>query len=330
MGKRQEEDEATEESSTAANERDMQALREAEKPAAREEQDDDPGPALEFREAAQDDDREEPDDEPQERPQSRRERRGNRYREAIERAERAEQAALRAEQLAQQLQQRVQAPPQQQAPDMASRYEEDYARNQQEQLSLAEFYQLRDRETQGRMPEEERQRFLARSRELQLQASEIAVARAQTLQQSRAQPPVDPYVAMLRAKYSDVNSNPIAHGEARQFYLKQRAAGVPEGPDLLEKALEHGRAYLRGEASPRQSKRPSAQQQSKYTGSAPGSSQARGGGEGKSNGRVTLPEGLSMKEFRRMADKAFPHIKDDQKRYTHYYRSVVAPTNQGD
>jgi hypothetical protein len=327
MAKRGAEAEAEETGVENANDRDMQALQEAAKPPKREESEE--SEPLEFEEAG----REEEDDGAEttqpERP-SRKERRQNRFKEAMERAERAEQAAAAQAQRLAQLEQMVrgggQQVPQQQGPSVQD-YDNALSANQKEQLWLSKQYQIRLNQLQGQMAAEEEEDWLRRNGELKdreqaLRIEKVAMANGYRPQQQQE----NPVVVMLRAEYHDVEGNPAAKAYAQAFYRSAVARGEAEGLPLLRKALDYGREWLGGDGqAPRPGGRakPTAQTQSRFTGSAPGASPARGGGDSRQNTRVTLPDGLSMKDFKRMADKAFPHIKDDGKRYTHYYKTVV-------
>lgn len=313
----------------SANERDMEALRQAEKPAKREKEDDEP--ALEFAEAGEDDDER---DEPAERP-SRSERRKNRFREATERAERAERAAAEQAQrlaaLEQQVRQGVTQQPQ--APQVENQYEQYDAAigaNVREQVWLSNQYNARLAQLNGQMPDAEINEWLDRSNRLkdheqQLRMTKLALQNGYRPHQQQE----NPVVSMLRAEFHDVEASPVATAYARAYYLAKKAEGVPEGLVLLKESLAHGREWLANgggqPARPGKAPKPTKESQSRYTGSAPGASPARSATSAQTGGRTMLPDGISLKEFNRMADKMYPHIKDDGQRRTRYYREVVEP-----
>ena len=109
----------------------------------------------------------------------------------------------------------------------------------------------------------------------------------------------------LRAQHADVYDNPRAAQWARGYYHQQLAKGRRDDRALHDESIEQARAEfkLSGRGAPTRESR------ARYAGSS------TGGGSGAAAAQPEAREIVMTKEFRRMANAAFPHIKDDASRY---------------
>lgn len=108
--------------------------------------------------------------------------------------------------------------------------------------------------------------------------------------------------AQIRQQYADVYGNPNAVQYAEGEYRKLVASGHKGGPDTLDRAMKEARHAFRMTREPP----PSATQRARFAGPPRG----RGGPGGAE------PESIKMTpELRRMANAAFSHVPDQNKRY---------------
>jgi hypothetical protein len=137
----------------------------------------------------------------------------------------------------------------------------------------------------------------AEKRERQKQASE------------RSKPQVPEEVGYIRSKFHHVLRNGDAARYAQGEYLRLRAKGHPDGPETFERSLQEAeREFRLGNTDV------SRGQRDKYSGAPSGA-----GGNGGSGG----PRTIRMTPDRmKQADAAFPHIKDEKKRYEHFAKTV--------
>lgn len=245
------------------------------------------------------------DDDDDERP-SRRERRGNRYREAIERAERAERAAQETQALISQmlLQQQAQRTPE---ADPEAELQQTIDKLYEEHEMVYEAY--RAKAAAGKLTPEDELATRKKVREIEMKKLQ-AVAAHQNRQsgQARQLSPQQVQQQLIVAEYQDVLSDQRKYNLARAYHHQRLAEGIPDSPQLAKEAMEHARAVSNGNYRPRSA--PSQAARSKLTGGGVG-----GGRGGTNSGETERTKIVMNKDYRKMADAMYGHIKDPVERY---------------
>lgn len=258
---------------------------------------------------------------------TRKEKKRARYREQQERAERAERAYEQAMANQQALMQQIIASQQQsREPAQPNKsFEDRYRDTEFELVDLRQEFSRRSMEyaqAQQNMPRDELARFIDRQREIEVRKQELLSERY--IERNNLLPQqVDPRqqqaqmeLAVLRAQYADVTQNQQAALYTDYAYKRLRAEGKPDTIETARLAFEEARKTVLKKTP--SAPRPTEAQRSRYTGQPNGAAPARGGEEGG-------PKLIKMtKEMRRMADTAYPHIKDDKKRWKLWYESKEA------
>lgn len=269
----------------------------------------DEGPKI--RVAPDDDDDDGDDDAPSvsTEPASRQEKKRNRYREAREAAEaaRRETAELRGQlqQMATILQERSrQAEPKAEQKDPYQEKLDSIAREQR--LLYSEINARGNTLSQADLDKYEQ-----RANELRRQEIDIAAERKfAQLRQQTPQPDqhANAVQAMLQLQNSDVYGNAEAVNLARAYFDLQVKRGRTGDYELHQEAMDFTRKQLGMTPRNGSSRAPSQADRAKYAGVPRG-----GGGSGGDSDTV---ETVTMgKDFRRIADAMYGHIKDEKKRY---------------
>lgn len=299
-----------------ANERDIEKVRkaakESEEPKAKEPEDD-----------GDDDDDVEIDDTDEE-PVTRNERRQNRFREVAERAERAERAAEEMRAQYQQLMQQQMQLMQQQAtpPQQGKSFEDSYREVEMELIRLRGDYsnRLQQYANAGRdMPQDELASYIDRNRDLEVRKQSLLSDNYIERNNLRPQQ-VDPRqqqiqmeLAVIRAQNADVFQNRVAALHVNYAYQRMLAEGKPDTIQTASAAIEEARRVVLKKGPAGSATQPSQAQKARFTGQSAG-----GSGPAREQGQ---PQRIVMtKDMRRMADAALPHIKDDKKRWSTWYK----------
>jgi hypothetical protein len=296
-----------------ADERALEELREAEKPEPREREevdDDEPddGPLV----------LDSDDPEPQPKP-SRAERRAERGRIREENEQLRQQLAATNQQIQQlaALQAQARQPAEPQVDPEVARLEQENQQAWDEQQRISADYAARSAAYQQRgqaMPLDEERGFHQRAQAAELQRNKIASILAYReaglgQQQAPQQPTINPYVAHVNMQYQDVLSDPRAKAYARAIgedYAARGEMNIQRYEETLKEARKVFLAKGGGNGAPRRPA-PTPESRAKYAGQGAGS----GGGGGESRPVIRISEAE-----KRMANAAFPHIKDDKKRYS--------------
>jgi hypothetical protein len=267
------------------------------------------------------DDDDEPDTEEVEGEPTRKEKRANRWREVQERAERAERAAEAAIAAQQQLMQQFIASQQSREPQVDPRQQLDdtYEKTELELIDLRRTYSMREHQyaqAGQQMPQEELLGFVRKQRDLEVR-KQAAMSDYYVTQNGYRQDPrqqqIQTELAVLRAQHADVFANRAATFHVDYAYKRMTMAeGKPESIATAQEAIAEARKVILKQGS---SARPTQAAKSKYTGGSSGA----GGGAAVREGTPVLKINDSGK---RMADMAYPHITDDNKRYETWMKAV--------
>lgn len=265
------------------------------------------------------DDDDEPETEEAAGEPTRKEKRANRWREVQERAERAERAAEAAMAQQQQIMQQLIAMQQPREPQVDPRQQLDdtYEKTELELIDLRRTYSMREHQyaqAGQQMPQEELLGFVRKQRDLEVRKqaamSDYYVTQNGYRQDPRAQQ-VQTELAVLRAQHADVFANRAAAFHVDYAFKRMtQAEGKPDTIATAQEAIaEARRMVLKQGAKPTQSSK------AKYTGGSSGA----GGGAAAREGTPVLKINESGK---RMADMAYSHITDDNKRYETWMKAV--------
>ncbi len=317
MARRNREEE-TEDSVNAADERAIKELEKAEKPekpqprvsTADTDDDDD-----EFEVGAEDDD--DDDVAPAQRPsrQQRRQERGNNREQqwqeqlAEARKDAAEQRALFAALINGQQQQR-QAPATPQVDPEEAKLNDEIKGLEKQRRALIDRHQTLQANKQ--LTQEQHDRMQDEDFELRQ-----SIAKAQhKLFAPRQQQGMSPQQIQamgiqqrMQMDHGDVVGRPTAFAFYQATYREAREKGAPESWETVEKAMAKAR-QLAGLPPKGGRPAPSAGTRAKFEGAPRG-----GGAGGAGGGRAVVKMTAQVKE---LADAAYPHIKDEKKRYQHY------------
>lgn len=252
--------------------------------------------------------KEEDDDEPAERPPETAEtRRRNRYREQIERATAAE---VRSRQLEEenralremQLHALRQQPFAQPSAQTADPLDTEIKSTQAQRRRLFDVYTLA---VQNRaLQPGDQERYIEESEALEEKMQGLRIKKHLRDNTPRVDPQVEEF-NYVRNSNPDVFGNPRAVMTLQSIYYRKRAQDRPDSRETLEEAIDETRKELR--LGPYRNMPVSQNTKEKYTGVP------RGMG---TNANEAQPVQIKMdKHMRKMADAAFPHIKDQNKRY---------------
>jgi hypothetical protein len=273
---------------------------------------------------AEEDDEEEGDPKP-----SRKEKKASRTwmnREEKERLERqaieAEARAVASAQALQQVTQMAQmyARPQQQT--QSDPIDAELERANAERIALDDHYAARYRDSNNPLTQEELKGFKDRAVALEdkktmLIAEKVARRSGMQQQQSAGEQAVRAYLA---ANFPEASQSQQALAYAGGIQAQRAAEGkAPWSVEVIHEAMTAAeKRFAMGKYRSGAPREPDPVLRDRYVAAPRGAS----GGSSKGGERtVTM-----TKEFRQMADKAFPHIKDDGKRWRHWAKEV----GQGD
>ncbi len=292
-----------------ADKRDLEELESALEDAEGDESEERPEPRQARREEPEEEEDPEAYLEEEERRPPRRERRNARF-DDLQRerdAERDQRIRLEA-QLAQ-----LQRPAQGPATDPVAEAISEMGELQKIEMRLATFASQRGEQ----LTEEERADLLDQKLRIDMRKAELGAR----VYQARNQPAqVDPGLAYLKARYSDVTNDRLGVAEATRYYERELRKGRPDTLDLVEEAYQAARAELRGEPPPRRQNarpRPSDESRSRYS-----STPSRGAST------AAAPSATSVtisKEEAALAKELYKYEKDPQKRLQKYVVDVKRP-----
>lgn len=280
-------------------------------------------PETPEREPAQRARREEPeedDDDPEaylveEERQPRRERRASRYDDLQREVQAEREARIRLEaQIA------AQQRPAQQGPtleEFEAQARQELLGLQRERLKLAKYVQSRGEQ----LTETELEEVMQTEMNLDLRKQEVGLSLAERRRQAYAPPQVDPGLAYLKSRYSDVVNDGLGVAEATAYYNRELRKGRPESLDMVEEAYKYARAAVRGETPPRPGRRPppTVESRSRYTG------QSATGSAASAPPRATV---TITKEEAQVAKELYKYEKDPQKRLQRYVSEVKGPSDR--
>jgi hypothetical protein len=270
--------------------------------------------------------------EPEEDRPSRRERRRARGEDIIQaerqRADAAERRAQEALQAMQQLAQRpviVQAPQPQQQPQQPQQnpyeYEAYLLRQEQERVTMA-YNDAARRGDHATLQQLEQQAWSVRDRmeKNAFRRNYAEIQREMPQRQQASQQQITPEViqaevakVQLMEKHGDVISDRRAANIFRAKYAEALAMDQPDNWDTIDRVAEQTRMQLR--MKPKNGKVTTDAQRARFGGMRTGATGT------PDTGRKVV----KMDKFARsLADAAFPHIKDDGKRYQHWANTVGA------
>lgn len=267
----------------------------------------------------------EDDDHEEQRP-TRKEKKGRRTwmnaeaREELERralaAEAQAQANANAFNAVQALIQRL--PTGQQAPQQTDPIDGELERVDKDYLSLQQRYRMRAGDTKNPITEKEMEELNLEALKLDRKRTELAVAKH--TRGGPAPQQMDPrqqaFQMYVFSKWPEAASTPAALQFAHSKQLEAQAMGKnPLSMEVIDSAMDAAERQFRlGKYKSGAPRSPDPVLRDRYQ-SAP-----RGSSGSANNG----PRQVTMtKELRRMADKAFPHIKDEKKRYEKFAREVM-------
>lgn len=239
-------------------------------------------------------------------------KKANRFKEVQRQAEEEREKRMQAEARAAALEaiQRTQAGamPRQPAEDPLQRdIDENYTRRQ----DLATRYN--ERVTSGTLTESDREAITKQARELEEKGQRLMYQKV-AAEERASKDPREENIRMLRLQYPDVGNDSSAwawaDGRARQLL----ARGREYNPELISEVMEETRREFRMGSHKNHAPRDEGTRRAL---AAP----SRGGGPRSDSG----PGKVRMTpEMRRMADMAYPSIKDAKKRYTHWAKTSGA------
>lgn len=187
-----------------------------------------------------------------------------------------------------------------------------------ERIALDDHYAARYRDANNPLTPEELKSFKDKAvaledRKTTLIAEKVARRNGMAQQQSAGEQAVRAYLA---ANFPEASQNRAALAFAGGIQQTEAALGKdPWSVEVINKAMTEAERQFKlgkhGRGAPRE---PDPVLRDRYV-AAP-----RGTSGGASKGGE--PGFVMLKEYRQMADKAFPHIKDDAKRYRHWVKQV--------
>lgn len=249
---------------------------------------------------------------------TRREKRSNRYREEREAREAAER---RAEVLAAQQNELMQRLIELQRPkepevDHQADLSKEYRATERELIRLRSEYSQRAAQYEQagqRMPDAEIDEFIGRQEKLELRKH--AIIGDNYVRERGLQAP-DPRklqqqmeISVLRAQNTDVFNNADAAEYVNYAYRRLLRSGQPDNIATVQAAVVEARKTILKKAD---SPKPTQNQKAKYA----------GGGVGGGSASET-PVFRITEAGKRMADSAYSHIKDDNKRYQMWAKSQL-------
>lgn len=270
-------------------------------------------------------DAEEEDDDPAEpAPKTRKEKKAERTwmnkadRDALERkaieAEARADADRRALQQVTMMASQFARPQQQQADPI----DQELERVNHERVALDDLYAARYRDTQNPLTQDELKKFKEQAVALEDRKTGLIVHKVNRQQgigpqQNAGEQAVRAYLA---SNYAEASQDRRALAHAGGVQAMEAAAGKdPWSVEVINKAMDSAeRAFKLGKHKFGEPHEPDPNLRDRYVG-APRGSTGRGGGGGER--KVVM-----NKEYREMANKAFPHIKDDAKRWAHWAKTT--------
>ena len=267
----------------------------------------------------------EPDepDEPERGP-SRQEKKSSRTwmnkddRERLERAAMEAEAKANAATLAlQQIAPFIQQAQYQQRPPQVDPIDTEIERASSDRQALDREYEARYKDTRNPLTAEELDKF--RKRATDLDDRRTVLLTQKTLRQSGMAPQnreAEAVRAWLVANHAEATQNQQAIGWAQGVQQQEQAMGKnPWSVEVLEKAMDSAeRQFKLGRYKNGAQREPDPNLRDRYAGPPRSASAAPGR---KGDRKVVMD-----KTARAMADAAFPHIKDDRKRWEHWAKQV--------
>lgn len=235
--------------------------------------------------------------------------------------EEAQQAILQAQQATAWAQQLASQGQRQQVRDPIDDAEDLWKR---ERTLLNKEYQQRFAETKGAMTPDEVKKFEDRAIEIENRGTQLQVQRALRGMGVQQQDPrvaqVEAFKANLMQRYPDVVRSPQALLYAEGEQRKAAARGQdPWSPTVIDAAMQAAERDILNKR-PQQSRTPDPVLRDRLA--APPRGASGGGGREEGPRQVTM-----TKEMRKMANAAFPHIKDEAKRYSTWYKAQAAQSD---
>lgn len=244
-------------------------------------------------------------------PEDRQDKKRTRYREAVERSEEerekrlkaeAENAALRAIQSTQ-----MGRPPVPSSDPLQTEIDGVY----NERMRLAEQYN--DKRQSGQMSDEEDKSLRAKARELEEKSQRLQYRKVQR-EDAQNRDPVQDRIQAIKLRNPDVAENIEAWNWADGRARMRIAKGEQYSQDLVAEVMEETRREFRL-GSHRHGSPSDDRTKAAFTAPPRGSGPVQR--QSGTPGRVKMTPAM-----RRMADAAFPGIKEPKKRYTHWARTA--------